>query len=54
MLFASTWIHGRSIINTAIQGPVVIIGPTDSVAAAVITTGGSPEYIVRVTFIKMQ
>ncbi len=50
----TTWLHGRSVINTATEGPEIIIGPTDGVAAAVTTTGGSPQYIVRVTFLKIQ
>jgi len=49
---ATTWVHGRSIIN-ATSATFAIIGPTDSVVAAVAPTGGSPEYIVRVTFLKI-
>jgi hypothetical protein len=31
----------------------MIVGPTDSVAAAVSTTAGSPQYIVRVTMLQI-
>jgi hypothetical protein len=49
---ATTWVHGRTIYSAAqvATAPFVIFGPTDSVAAAVVTTGGAPQYIVRVTF----
>lgn len=51
---ATTWIHGRGIVESSVAlGQWFIVGPTDSVTAAVTTTGGAPEYIVRVTFLKI-
>jgi len=50
---ATTWVHGRSIIKVNSGGTYMIVGPTDSVTAAVVTTGGAPQYIVRVTFLKL-
>ena len=51
---ATTWIHGRGIVESSVAlGQWIIVGPTDSVTAAVVPTGGAPQYIVRVTFLKI-
>jgi hypothetical protein len=49
---ATTWIHGRSIIQSLASNVFFIVGPTDSVAAAVAPIG-STEFIVRVTILKI-
>lgn len=51
---ATTWIHGRGIVESSVaNGQWIIVGPTDSVTAAVVPAGGAPQYIVRVTFLKI-
>lgn len=48
---ATTWVHGRTLFNAAAP-TYIIIGPTDSVTATVVPSGGAPQYIVRVTIVK--
>jgi len=50
---ATTWINGGGIVHSTVGNQTIIVGPTDSVAAAVTTTGGAPQYIVRLTILKI-
>lgn len=50
---ATTWVHGRSILSITGADKYMIVGPTDSVAAVVVTSGGAPQYIVRLTILQI-
>jgi len=50
---ATTWIHGRAIIQVVAVPLYFIVGPTDAVTASVANTAGAPQYIVRLTILKI-
>lgn len=51
---ATTWVHGRYIIDTSVDGQFIILTGTDSVTAAVAPTpAGGSVFLVRITFLKL-